>query len=146
MNQPKFSFNLTPTNPDAELGFEVWINDQCVFDIDHVTRSQNIQGMLPTDSVESDHVMKLVLKNKQPNHTQISSSGEIVKDSCLEISNLTFDTIELNFDILQTAVYHHNFNGASADNEHKFFGTMGCNGTVELQFSTPIYLWLLEHM
>ena len=146
MNQPKFSFNLTSTNPSAELGFEVWINDQCVVDIDHVNNSQRIQGMLPTDSVESDHVMKLVLKNKQPNHTQVSSSGEIVKDSCLEISNLTFDTVELNFNILQTAVYRHNFNGTADSGQHKFYGVMGCSGTVELRFSTPIYLWLLEHM
>jgi hypothetical protein len=146
MKQPKFSFELTPTNPDAELGFEVWINDQCVFNTEHVQEFCTVTGMLPDDNNDAEHTLKLVLKNKQTEHTQISETGEILNDSCLTISQLKFDDIELNFNLWKTAVYQHNVNGTSELTDHKFFGTMGCNGTVELKFSTPIYLWLLENM
>jgi len=44
------------------------------------------------------------------------------------------------------ATYTHNFNGTQAETTDKFYGEMGCNGTVSLRFTTPIYLWLLETM
>jgi hypothetical protein len=87
-----------------------------------------------------------LLKNKQPEHTQLSGLGEILQDSCLIISNLKFDGIELGQIVNDLSVYQHDFNGTQALTTDKFFGTMGCNGTVELKFSTPIYIWLLEHM
>ena len=146
MEQSKFSFELTPTNPAAELGFEAWINDQCVFNTDHVTESIVVTGILPDDNVETDHTLKIVLKNKLPEHTTISESGEILHDVCLEIAKLTFDDIELGQLVNELTVYKHDFNGTQQLSEHKFFGTMGCNGTVTLKFSTPIYLWMLENM
>jgi hypothetical protein len=146
MEQSKFSFELTPTNPAAELGFEAWINDQCVFDTDHVTESIVVTGILPNDNVETDHTLKIVLKNKLSEHTTISESGEILHDACLEIAKLTFDDIELGQIVNELTVYEHDFNGTQQLSKHKFFGTMGCNGTVTLKFSTPVYLWLLENM
>jgi len=146
MQQSTFSFTLTPTNPAVALGFECWINDQCLFSTNHVTESIIFTEVLPDDGIEAEHVLKLVLKNKLPEHTTISESGEILNDSCLEITGLTFDDIELGQMVNELAVYEHDFNGTAEKNKHKFFGTLGCNGTAELKFTTPIYLWLLEHM
>ena len=146
MQQSTFSFDLTPTNPAVKLGFEAWINDQCVFDTDCVSSTVTVTGDLPSDNVEAKHALKLVLKNKRPEHTQLSDSGQILQDSCLTVSNLVFDGIKLGQIVNELAVYYHNFNGTCPAIKEQFFGTMGCNGTVELKFSTPIYLWLLENM
>lgn len=146
MQQSTFSFDLTPTNPAIKLGFEAWINNQCVFDSACVSSTVTVTGNLPIDSVEADHALKLVLKNKLPEHTQISVTGEILNDACLTVSNLSFDGIELGQLVNKLAVYHHNFNGTQPATKQHFFGTMGCNGTVELKFRTPNYLWLLENM
>lgn len=145
MQPSKFSFELDPTDPAAALRFEVWLNDCCVFETDHVAEYTVVVGELPRDSIPAPHSLKFVLKNKQPEHTQISDTGEIIKDACLTISQLKFDDIELNFNIMQTAVYCHNFNNTAESSDHKFFGTLGCNGIVELKFLTPIYPWLLAH-
>ena len=146
MDQLKFSFNVVPTNPVVNLGFETWINDQCVFDTDHVFEPITVTGFLPDNSVETEHTLKLVLKNKQSHHTQISESGEILNDACLEISALEFDKIDLGPIINELTVYEHDFNGTKESIKDKFFGIMGCNGTVELKFFTPVYLWLLKNM
>jgi hypothetical protein len=146
MTPSKFSFQLTPTNPESKLGFEAWINDQCVFDTDHVGETTIVNGDLPDDSSTATHTLKLVLKNKQSSYTQVSETGEILEDSCLEVSNLLFDKIELGQIVNEKTVYTHDFNGTGTESQHQFFGTMGCNGTVELQFTTPVYLWLLENM
>jgi len=146
MEHTKFSFEITPTNPVAQLGFEAWINDQCIFNTDHVGKSIVVEGPMPPDGVEAEHVLKLILKGKKPEHTQIDANGDIISDAVLEISNLTLDEIELGHLVTKLAVYSHDFNGSQAPIRDEFFGTMGCNGTVELSFTTPIYLWLLENM
>jgi len=95
---------------------------------------------------EGDHVLRVILKNKQPEHTCIDQSGAIVSDALLTISDFNFDEIDCTQLVQTHAVYRHNFNGTGVDVENKFFGSMGCNGTVELKFTTPLYLWLLENM
>lgn len=146
MQQSKFSFRLTPSNPRTQLGFEVWINDQCTFATDHVAESVTISGDLPPDDVGGQHTLKFVLKNKQCNHTTVDDQGNIVADAVLEITDLAFDDIALGQIVNQLSVYHHDFNGTQAPTTDKFFDVMGCNGTVELPFTTPVYLWFLENM
>jgi hypothetical protein len=48
--------------------------------------------------------------------------------------------------LLNKAVYTHDFNGSQPPVDDKFFGDLGCNGTVSLKFTAPTYLWLLENM
>ena len=146
MNYSKFSFTLTPTDPTAKLGFETWINDQCVFRTDHVHEMTTVTGYLPADDVETDHVMKLVLTGKTAEHTRVNEAGEIVQDALLNIDEIEFDSIKLGCLVHDLFQYHHDFNGTGSATTDQFFGTLGCNGTVELKFSTPIYLWFLENM
>jgi len=146
MSSTQFSFVLTPSDPTAELGFETWINDQCVFQTDHVKETVTVSSHLPNDAVESQHTLKFVLTGKTQEHTQINENNEILKDATLTVTGLTFDGIELGSITNKLFSYQHNFNGTAADTVESFYGTMGCNGTAELKFSTPIYLWLLENM
>ena len=62
------------------------------------------------------------------------------------VENIQFDGIEIGYNIMQLAVYTHDCNGSDNLNNYKFYGELGCNGTVELKFITPVYIWLLEHM
>lgn len=98
------------------------------------------------DEDVADHELRFVMKNKTQEHTTVDEHGSIVKDARLTISNVTFDEIPLEQIFFEQAVYTHDFNGTQAETTNKFYGEMGCNGTVSLKFSTPIYLWLLEHM
>jgi hypothetical protein len=70
----------------------------------------------------------------------------MTKDARLKISDIEFDGIELDYMVTQQATYTHNFNGTGPETQENFYGEIGCNGTVSLKFSTPMYLWLLEHM
>jgi hypothetical protein len=140
----KISCILDTTDPVAALGFEVWIDDQQQVDIDHVTAQQQIN--LEINDQDADHVLRFVLKNKTTDHTRVDEHGNIVSDARLLVQGLAFDGIPLGQVFVDHAVYTHNYNGTGADVQTKFYGEMGCNGHVELKFSTPIYLWLLEHM
>jgi hypothetical protein len=146
MQYSKFSFQLTASNDSAELGFETWINDQRVFATNHVRGTTVVSGYLPSDAADSTHTLKLVLKGKNQQHTRIDTQGKIITDDTVNISGLEFDGIALNYIVNKLCVYHHDFNGTGAATKDRFYGTMGCNGTVELPFTTPIYLWMLENM
>jgi hypothetical protein len=140
----KITFTLDTTEITAKLGFEAWINDHKFYDTDHVTGSEHIAVDICDDDAEHD--LRFVLKNKIAEHTCVDVDGNIITDARLRITDMAFDEIQLGHMFVEQAVYNHNFNGTGLPTQDKFYGEMGCNGTVSLKFATPIYLWLLEHM
>lgn len=140
----KISGTVTPSNPSAELGVEIWVDNTCVIDIKHIDGAVDFEHDITDD--EGRHALHFVLKHKQPSHTQIDQDGNIVQDAVLSISNVAFDGIPLEQTLYKLSSYTHDFNGSQALSQHRFYGDMGCNGTVSLHFTTPLYLWLLENM
>jgi hypothetical protein len=143
-NTISISFNLSATNDDTELGFEAWVDDVRFVDIDHVQGTQLIK--LDIDDVDGEHTLELILKNKKATDTKVDADGTIISDATITVSDLAFDDIKLGHLVTKLSTYVHNFNGTKELTQEQFYGEMGCNGTVSLQFTTPIYLWLLENM
>ena len=144
MSTVKFSCVVGPSDTAVPLGCEIWIDNTCVFDQDRVSEPVDVEYRFNDD--EGEHVLRVTLKNKLPEHTLVDEAGNIVSDSLLIVSEISFDEIDCTQLIQEHAVYRHNFNGTEPQINDQFFGDMGCNGTVELKFTTPVYLWLLESM
>jgi hypothetical protein len=144
MDNTKITFEVSTTDSGSRLGFETWLDDQLVFDTNHLEKPTEI--CVPVSDDEAEHELRFVLKNKLPEHTRLSAAGEIESDVVVEISNIAFDGIVLGHIFTEQAVYTHNVNGTAEMAQHNFYGIMGCNGTVSLKFSTPVYIWLLENM
>jgi hypothetical protein len=126
------------------LGTEIWIDDICVVNVEHVDRIVHFSHEISDD--DGEHELRIVMKHKTPDHTEVDDAGNIIRDAMLTVSNLTFDEIDLDKIFLEKSTYTHDFNGSQPTVHDQFFGNMGCNGTVNLKFSTPTYLWLLENM
>lgn len=144
MSTINFCCSIAPTNAAAALGLEIWIDKQKLFDQDHVQESHKISADLADD--DGEHELRFILKNKLSEHTQVDADNNIVSDARIAVSGIEFDGIALNQLVPDLAEYHHNFNSSGELSAHKFYSELGCNGTVSLKFTTPIYLWLLEHM
>ena len=144
MDKITVSFDLTSSDYASALGFEVLLDDVSLLSIDHVKGPTPVRLEINDD--EGEHEFKFVMKNKTPEHTVVDENGNITKDTMLSIADVTFDDIKLGHLFLEQSVYHHSFNGSQAPIEDEFYGDMGCNGHVSLQFTTPIYLWLLENI
>lgn len=138
------SFEVSPSDPVCPLGAEVWINQQQIFNTAHLTAATVVQVDLEDD--DGEHELRVVLKNKLTEHTIIDAEGNIEKDAMITVSNFEFAEISVDQVVQEQAVYYHNFNGSGPATQGRFFGSMGCNGTLSLKFSTPIYIWLLENM
>ena len=144
MTNTTISFNIDTTNSAAALGFEAWVDNQRFFDSDHVQAQQKVIIEIADD--DGEHELRFVLKKKTIGHTQLDAVGNIVSDARLIVTDLAFDEIKLGHMVTEQAIYTHDVNGTQQEIQDKFYGEMGCNGTVSLKFTTPIYLWLLEHM
>jgi len=135
--------NLATSDPAVALGFEAWIDDRKFFDSDHVQTAQKLSVEISDDSGE--HELKFVMKNKTSDHTKIDEAGNIVSDARLIISDVSLDEILLAQIFIDKSTYTHDFNGTGPTTQQKFYGEIGCNGTVSLKFITPVYLWLLQN-
>ena len=144
MSTVKFSCTVAPDNGTVPLGCEIWIDDTCVFDQAHVAQPTDVAHEFSDD--DGEHTLRIKLKNKLPEHTQVDDQGNILSDALLTVSDISFDAIDCTQIVQDHAVYRHDFNGTGTEIQDQFFGDMGCNGTAELKFTTPVYLWLLENM
>lgn len=140
----QISCKINTSDSLARLGLEILLDNNVIFDSDHIQEEIDFNYDLNDD--EGEHLLNFVMKNKTVTDTQVDSDGNIVKDARLIISDLAFDGIKLNQIFIEQAVYVHNFNDSGDTTLDKFYGEMGCNGSVNLEFTTPIYLWLLENM
>ena len=136
--------SIDSSDKKIPLGTEVWIDNTCVINVEHVDRVVCFSHQLADD--DGKHELRIVMKHKTADHTDVNESGEIVRDARLVIGDIKFDEIALGHIFLEKTIYTHDFNGSGDAVEDQFFGEMGCNGTVSLKFTTPAYLWLLENM
>jgi len=139
-----FACQVKPTNNSTALGLRVVLDQVTIFETAHVTETVQLEHEM--SDADGEHELTFELFGKLPEHTKITETGEIVSDALLEINNITLDGIDFDQLLQSLAVYHHDVNGTQAPADYKFYGSIGCNGTVTLKFTTPIYLWLLENM
>ena len=144
MTQLQFSCTLENQSDVNDLAVEMWMDTNKFFDF-YIPPGQNkIVHELSEDN--TDHVLQIVMKNKTQDHTTVDADGNIVADSLITVKNIAFDNINVDQLFYENSTYTHDCNGTAEIAAHEFFGSMGCNGTVEFQFSTPFYIWLLEHL
>jgi hypothetical protein len=143
-NTTIFSCKIGTTDAAAAIGMEIWLDQEQIFNVDHVKKIREFTHEV--DDVDAEHELQFRMKNKTVEHTRVDEGNNIVHDASLTITDIAFEEIDLGHMLVEQAVYTHDFNGTQPEIKDTFFGEMGCNGTVSLRFTTPIYLWFLEHM
>ena len=156
MDTVKLEFDVGTTNAECKLGVKVTLDNNIIYDNPHVTEINHISYDISDQDAE--HELAIELYGKLPEHTKIDSAGNIVKDALITVENFSIDDIDISsmlttyptqlYSDVPTHIvqYCHDFNGTQPAIVDQFHGSLGCNGTVTLKFTTPIYLWLLENM
>jgi hypothetical protein len=140
----QISFDVETSDSECPLGIQVWLDNLLLLSNTHV--KQKIVFAHDMSDDDGKHQLRIVISGKTADHTQIDDQGNIIKDATFQISTVAIDGIDVNQLFLDRCVYTHDFNGTQPEIEDTFHGVAGCNGTIVFEFSTPIYLWLLEHM
>ena len=144
METSKISFDVETSDAGCLLGLEIWIDNTLLLKNNHVQDKVTFVHDISDD--DGEHELRVVLTGKTSDHTEIDEAGTIIKDATLAISNFEIDGLDVNQLFLEKCVYTHDFNGTQAEVADTFHGVAGCNGTISFEFSTPIYLWLLENI
>ncbi len=140
MESATVTFDLIPTNQPLQV--QVRFDGNVVLD-EEISRQTPVYFDFNDDDV-GEHCLEIELLNKTHNHTVLNSDGKIVNDSSILIENIALDDIPLGYIATQTAIYTHNNNDSSEPVMDPFYSEIGCNGVVQLKFTSPVYLWLLE--
>lgn len=99
------------------------------------------------DDLEQSRLLEIELAGKTQAHTTVNEAGEILEDHTVNIANFQLDGVELDYVFYSNCEYEHSYNNPAGESTvEKFFGNMGCNGTVRFEFVSPTYIWLLEKM
>jgi hypothetical protein len=139
----KLSLTISATTDCNDIALQVFINDTEIFQSTAKCQQQIIEHIISEDP--SDHVLKIKMTGKNRKHTQINSQGEIVSDVAFIVDRLEFEDIDMTpIFYYNNPCYTHNLNGSGVDRVDEFSGFMGCNGTIEFKFYTPIYLWMYQ--
>ena len=156
MDTIKLEFDVGTTDAECKLGVKVTLDNNVIYNNPHVTTVDHIAH--DVNDGDAQHELIIELYGKLPQHTQIDSAGNIVKDALITVENFQIDDIDISsiltnfpnalYQDVPTHIiqYYHDFNGTQPAVLDTFHGMMGCNGTVSMKFTTPVYLWLLENM
>lgn len=143
MSTAKITFSAWSTSRD--LLFTAALDDQVFYHGTLGDQPQIITCELDDDE-ERDRSLTLTMAGKTAQHTKVDADGNIVEDVVISLADFAFDDIRLGHVMTEKSRYRHDFNGTQSLQDDQFFGSMGCNGTVRLDFYSPIYLWLLENI
>ena len=142
MESIEIQFDLYSTDVNVPLGFCAKINDKIIIDTNHVIEPQTVKT---TQYLETgEHDLKLSLFNKSIEHTTLDKNNNITHDARLVVKNLYINQQQLDQVLYENSTYYHDFNGNANQIQDRFYGQLGCNGTVELKFKVPSYIWFLE--
>lgn len=142
MDSCKISFTAVATGPDLTLSF--YLDNRLIEEISPGLDPYQFRHEFADPGQE--HVLEIKLSGKLPEYTVLDQQGNILQDRVIEIKNFSIDDEDQQQLFYRLSNYQHSNNEPGEIVVDKFFGVMGCNGTVRLEFETPIYLWLLQHM
>jgi hypothetical protein len=141
----KLDLQLSATAECKDILIEVYLDSTLLL---KTTATQTPQSVTcEIDETPGDHDVTLVMTGKNHSHTVVSDAGEIIDDIHFKIDKLEFEELDMTeVFCLGKSCYTHSFNSAQPAFLDEFYGIIGCNGTVKIEFSTPIHLWLLEYI
>ena len=92
-----------------------------------------------------NHNIRVIMSGKEPRHTTIDETGNILTDVMIKVESIRIDDIDCT-DIFCSGLecYRHDANGTQAEFVDEFYGLLGCNGTATFEFTTPVHLWFLK--
>ena len=145
MQKTRISLDVVNTSTSRNIGIELRLDNTKFFDSIVAPGTHHIVHEFDED--EAEHHLYIVMKGKTHLDTKIDDQGNILEDAIIDIRNISVDEINIDQLVYDLAQYVHDGNGTEpVASINKFYGHLGCNGRVQLKFSCPLYLWLLESM
>jgi len=152
----KFKLELWSTHWDKPPVAEILINDKSCHRAEIASTEDKPTRIEFEHTLEDGEEYNLkIVRSGKDGHQTVVENGEIVQDQLLHIKNLEMDEIDIGalvYEGIYTPEYpepwatQQRSAGTELPVSFKNVTTMGHNGTWELQFASPFYMWLLENL
>ena len=145
-----FKINLSGTGSPHPCKFRILVNNDLL--IEDLSKPTSTVYEFYKEIEEGVHCLKIELLNKKNIHVKKDNLGNIIEDFLLNIHSIEIDEINLGSIVWTHSNYHPIYPDNYLDVEQKNKKTvtncvnLGWNGTWELEFSSPYYMWLLENI
>jgi hypothetical protein len=139
-----FKIALSGTYWKRRPEYSVWVNDEKIVQNTINAESDQIEHVeFEHEVTEGTYLIKIRLENKTPFDTvENADKTAIVKDMLLNIHSIEIDEIDL-----ANLIYTSKFVADDADRPTlERCVNLGWNGTYQLEFASPFYIWLLENI
>ena len=153
----KFKLELYATMWDKPPHAEIMINDKRYFKGDITATEDKSNAIVFEQELDEGKDYELVIKRsgKSNNQTVVNEKGDILHDQLLHIKNIEIDEINIG-GLVYEGVYTPEYPepwatqqreaGTELKESFKNVTQMGHNGSWRFKFSSPFYMWLLEHL
>jgi hypothetical protein len=138
-----FEIEIGGTYWDRKPQYSIWIDDVKYLEGEVASASDEFDTVkFSADLIDSKHVLKIRLENKQDSDTvQNDDKTAIVNDMLLNIGRIVVDEVDLG----EIVYMQSKFRGDDASRPTLTqCVNLGWNGSWELEFSCPFFIWLLE--
>lgn len=140
--QVEIEISLSSTFWDKAPKAKVYIDETLIFD-DAITESTKVK--FNGELTEDKHKLIIELYDKDKYQTVVENS-QIAKDQLLNIDAISFDEIDIKYLKHSLSKYFPKDPSDQIPSEVLQCVNLGYNGRWELEFTCPIYIWLLENM
>jgi hypothetical protein len=137
------SFTVACTEPERNFELTVLLDQHTVYRAT-INTTTPVECVLPQDNCQ--HTLCIAMSGKTPNDTKIDQHGAITQDAVLTFTDFKIAGVDVEQIVYNTATYQHSYNSNSRPVQDRFYGAMGCNGTVTVPFYTPVYNWIVENL
>ena len=153
----KFKLQLYATMWDQPPVAEIKLNSKSYYKSEITSTEQDPTTIEFEAELNEDSEYNLIIERsgKGRNQTVLNDKGEIIKDQLLHIKGIEIDEIDIG-SLVYEGVYTPEYpepwatqqRESSKDLKDSFKNVtqMGFNGTWNLKFASPFYMWLLENL
>lgn len=139
----EIKIKLSSTNwEDRFPGARIYFNNELIKDLGKI--SEPIEFTIDQQIDEVKHKISIEMYGKMPGDTQQDEGKDIINDVLLNIDSIEFDEIDISNLAYNLSVYYPNDDHAPGVVQGCI--NLGWNGRWDLEFESPVYLWLLENM
>lgn len=140
-------FEITNWKDDQFLDVKVLVNDVIIYENNQTQGSIEVRAEDIEIFEDANHTLKVIVAGMKMDYTKIDIDGEIVDDVLLKIKNVYLDEIPLDNLVYEKCEYLPEYPaGVAGERVLPRVEHLGWNGTWRLEFTSPVYLWLLENM
>lgn len=129
---------------------KIFLNDDLVDDIElseKTAEGDSREIIFQADLGDGDHVIKIQYLGKESPDTRVDEQGNILEDHLVHIDSVEIDEIDLGY-LSRTASTYYPDRELHPEASESMPETvdLGYNGTWELKFQVPTYIWFLENL